>query len=259
MPGLALHAWLGVQLQVFLAARVDVVRVEHTGTCNKVGHACNKVGVFSKLGGNFLGVVEYVEDEEWYDFWKRVAQRVVEWMPCGVLPWRMVEVDMCSSFGAHTLGETRFAHMALVYWKVGNLKYVNLKGRIPTEVGCFDLQDLDLSSKQLSGTIPTELGYHLKSLVLTRNNLDGCIPTQLGKISTLERLDLDANKLTGTIPTELGLLTNLRDLALHANRLTGAVPSELGDLPDLESCWLLPNQVRFVYASTCVFMAQAYY
>ena len=116
---LALRAWLGVQLDVCLATQVV-----------RVGHACNKVGVFSKFGGNFLGVVEYVKDEEWWDFWKRVAQRVVEWMPCGVLPWRMVEVDMCSSFGARTLGETRFAHKALVYWNVGNLTIEAANGQL---------------------------------------------------------------------------------------------------------------------------------
>jgi hypothetical protein len=58
------------------------------------------------------------------------------------------------------------------------------------------------------------------------------------------------NNLTGTIPTELGLLTNLMNLDLEDNCLTGVVPSELGDLPSLDSCLLLPNKVRFVYAST---------
>ena len=102
---------------------------------------------------------------------------------------------------------------------------------------------LFLSSRNLSGSIPPELGdlANLRDLYLYGNNLSGSIPPELGDLSNLENLYLHGNNLSGSIPPELGDLSNLRDLWLHGNNLSGSIPPELGDLANLEILWLADN------------------
>ena len=70
--------------------------------------------------------------------------------------------------------------------------------------------ELNLSSKDLTGTIPPDL-----------RRLDG-----------LEHLLLTDNQLTGEIPAALGDLANLRALRLGNNQLTGCIPPALRDVDD---------------------------
>ena len=85
---------------------------------------------------------------------------------------------------------------------------------------------LDLTNKQLTGTLPTALGNltGLKWLYLGRNQLTGNIPSELGNLSNLEWLYLNNNQLTGPIPPELNRLTTLTRLNLSKNQLEGAIP-----------------------------------
>ena len=94
---------------------------------------------------------------------------------------------------------------------------------------------LRLRSKQLSGSIPKELGNlsHLQILTLRRNQLTGIIPTALGNLSRLQTLTLRNNQLTGPIPATLGNLSHLRTLTLHNNQLCGDIPQALLNLPNL--------------------------
>lgn len=96
------------------------------------------------------------------------------------------------------------------------------------------LQVLDLSSNNLRGTIPTELGLlsnHLKQIKLHRNMLSGTIPTELSQLTSLLFLGLDENELVGEVPTNLAQnMPNLRDLILFGNQLEGSIPEELCDL-----------------------------
>ncbi|CAA7013833.1 unnamed protein product [Microthlaspi erraticum] len=61
---------------------------------------------------------------------------------------------------------------------------------------------LDLSSNQLSGEIPVEIGdlEGFKSLNLSSNRLTGSIPYSISKLKDLESLDLSNNELSGNIP-----------------------------------------------------------
>ena len=78
---------------------------------------------------------------------------------------------------------------------------------------------LDLSSNNLSGEIPSELGNlaSLGSLQLGGNRLTSEIPTHLGNLRELEWLNLGNNQLTGEIPLSLTNLTNLFDFIFHLN------------------------------------------
>ena len=105
--------------------------------------------------------------------------------------------------------------------------------------------ELHLSAKQLSGTIPAELGQlsSLERLFFNTNQLSGTIPAELGQLSSLEFLSFDRNQLSGAIPVELGGLSSLEHLVLSTNELTGAIPRELGNLSSLDSLWLEHNQL----------------
>ena len=119
-----------------------------------------------------------------------------------------------------------------------------LSGTIPPELGVLSrLAQLDFHGNRLSGPIPPELGHlsNLEALQLHNNELSGPIPPELGRLSYLRKLNLHTNRLSGTIPTELGQLANLEALHLHNNRLSGAIPVELGSIGGLDSLWLSNN------------------
>ena len=104
---------------------------------------------------------------------------------------------------------------------------------------------LNIPSKNLSGSIPAELGNlsSLKQLDLENNQLSGSIPAELGNLSTIEVLDLSENQLSGSIPAELGNLSSLINLYLQGNQLTGSIPAELGNLSTIEILNLSENQL----------------
>ena len=127
-----------------------------------------------------------------------------------------------------------------------NLENRQLTGSIPAELGSLNsLEQLTLSLNRLNGPIPAELGRLSKvhDLNLTSNQLTGHIPTQLGSLVNLEDLQLGGNQLTGLIPSELGSLANLQELSLWGNDLTGPIPSQLGNLSELVLLSLSENQL----------------
>ena len=65
---------------------------------------------------------------------------------------------------------------------------------------------------------------------LGNRQLSGTIPADLGRLGRLEWLHLGFNDLMGIIPPALGRLTNLKGLQLSFNRLTGTIPPALGGL-----------------------------
>ena len=121
-----------------------------------------------------------------------------------------------------------------------------LTGEIPPELGRLsNLEVLALHDNQLTGEIPPGLGglSNLEVLGLRTNQLTGGVPSELGRLSNLTQLVLSSNQLTGEIPPELGRLSNLEVLALHDNQLTGEIPPGLGGLSNLTLLWLSSNQL----------------
>ncbi len=121
-----------------------------------------------------------------------------------------------------------------------------LSGSIPAELGNLaNLTQLSLGRNRLTGPVPPELGNlaNLTRLILGENQLTGTIPPELGNLANLTQLSLGRNRLTGPVPPELGNLANLTRLILGENQLTGTIPPELGNLPNLESLYLVRNQL----------------
>ena len=122
----------------------------------------------------------------------------------------------------------------------------NLIGSIPPELGHLsNLRRLRLSGNWLTGRIPPDLGQlsNLEILEIFSNQLTGSIPPELGQLSNLEILDIFNNQLTGRIPPELGQLSNLEILQIFQNQLTGGIPPELGRLSRLQRFELLDNRL----------------
>ncbi|KAM1010688.1 hypothetical protein ACFX2C_046139 [Malus domestica] len=108
---------------------------------------------------------------------------------------------------------------------------------------CQSLQSLRLSNNIISGRIPRlEGSVQLNVLDLSSNNLTGTIPKELGKLTSLFDLNLGDNKLSGSVPSEIGMLTNLQHLNLAANDFSGLIPEKLGGCTELLNLNLSKNR-----------------
>lgn len=82
------------------------------------------------------------------------------------------------------------------------------------------LQELELSSCRLSGTLPT-----MGTGAASRSAGDTGSTRSLGSgMSSLRYLFLEANRISGVVPPSLANLHRLRELELSHNRLSGSVP-----------------------------------
>ncbi|XP_059648159.1 receptor-like protein EIX2 [Cornus florida] len=105
----------------------------------------------------------------------------------------------------------------------GMLSFLN--GRTARVSGYFRYQ-IDLSSNNLSGTIPKEV-YSLtglSALNLSNNHLAGAIPYGISAMALLELLDLSSNNLSCSIPTSMTELHFLILLNVSHNNLSGKIP-----------------------------------
>lgn len=80
-----------------------------------------------------------------------------------------------------------------------------------------DVEELDVSSNQLTGAIQAEVRQlqSLKVLRASGNRMTG-VPAEIGQLRNLEVLDLSNNQLTG-LPLELGDLQKLRIFNISGN------------------------------------------
>ncbi|KAL3504916.1 hypothetical protein ACH5RR_034757 [Cinchona calisaya] len=87
---------------------------------------------------------------------------------------------------------------------------------------------LDLSTNQLTGYIPSQLGelIALHSLNLSFNILTGHIPKSFSIMEKLESLDLSHNNLVGSIPPEIVQLYFISTFNVSFNNLSGSIPFE---------------------------------
>ncbi|XP_044466972.1 probably inactive leucine-rich repeat receptor-like protein kinase At5g48380 [Mangifera indica] len=108
------------------------------------------------------------------------------------------------------------------------LSDMGLKGEFPRGISnCSSMTGLDLSSNNLSGSLPENISHlarFLTSLDLSSNNFSGNIPANLANCSYLNTLKLDHNQFTGQIPAQLGQLDRLKTFSVANNQLSGEIP-----------------------------------
>ena len=98
------------------------------------------------------------------------------------------------------------------------------------------LQEMDLSSNNLSGTLTNGLGIctSLRLLDLGDNNLVGNLPRDLYNLTSLTMLRLTRNRFYGELHNAIGNLINLTHLMLGSNNFTGQLPSNLSSCTNLK-------------------------
>ncbi|KAK4588525.1 hypothetical protein RGQ29_019505 [Quercus rubra] len=108
-----------------------------------------------------------------------------------------------------------------------NVKLVPKGNEMEYEENLKLVRLIDLSSNNLSGSIPAEISdlSELRFLNLSRNHLMGKIPEKIGSMKELESVDLSRNHLSGKIPPSMSNLTFLSLLDLSYNNLLGRIPS----------------------------------
>jgi Leucine-rich repeat (LRR) protein len=109
-----------------------------------------------------------------------------------------------------------------VSWRIKKIVY-NFKG-----APFWLMTGIDMSSNQLTGCIPSEMGdlSLLRFLNLSNNFLTGPIPNYFRNLKNVESLDLSHNKLSEKIPYELVGLTSLSTFSVAYNNLSGRIPFE---------------------------------
>ncbi|CAB9510759.1 leucine Rich Repeat [Seminavis robusta] len=111
------------------------------------------------------------------------------------------------------------------------LGHTHISGTLPSEIALLStLQDIDLSSTNMQGTLPQEMYTGLTDLrAFSGNNCNfsGTISSSLGLLTSLVWLRLANNNFHGTIPSEIEELTSLMHLVVNGNQLTGTVPASL--------------------------------
>lgn len=121
----------------------------------------------------------------------------------------------------------------------------NLSGTIPEELFALShLQRLNLFANSLLGTIPNlSLMYNLKEIDLQNNLLSGnAMPTSLPNGVTSYKVS--GNMLSGTIPTSIDKWTQLQTLWAGKNQISGTIPTQVGKLNRLTSLYLYENNLR---------------
>ncbi|KAL1364795.1 brassinosteroid LRR receptor kinase [Arachis hypogaea] len=136
----------------------------------------------------------------------------------------------------------------------GSLQFLYLSGNsfwgeIPVKVAglCSSLVELDISSNNLTGTIPIELSdcSLLNSLVLSRNKLSGEFPVEtFAGMSSLKKLSVSFNEFSGPLPQSLSKLASLESLHMSSNNFSGSIPRGLCDYPgNILKELFLPNNM----------------
>ncbi|XP_022962130.1 receptor protein-tyrosine kinase CEPR1-like [Cucurbita moschata] len=155
--------------------------------------------------------------------------------------------------------------------RVLRLADTGLSGRFPSGItNCSLIQELDMSSLYLNGTIP-DLSQmkQLRVLDLSYNSFTGDFPMSVFDLVNLEILNFNENynlnlwklpekisglkklksmvlttcMLDGEIPRSIGNMTSLIDLELSGNFLKGEIPKEISFLKNLQQLELYYNEL----------------
>ncbi|KAK6127377.1 hypothetical protein DH2020_038888 [Rehmannia glutinosa] len=105
---------------------------------------------------------------------------------------------------------------------------------------------ISLSSKNLTGYIPSEIGTlsFLTFLDLSLNSFGGPLPHQITALQNLTHLDISSNNFNGSLPETLGGLKHLTGtLNFSYNSFSGEIPASFGRFPVMVSLDLRHNNL----------------
>ncbi|XP_021864058.2 probable inactive receptor kinase At5g10020 [Spinacia oleracea] len=96
-----------------------------------------------------------------------------------------------------------------------------------------NLRSLNLSSNQLSGSLPLKIG-HCVTIDLSNNKFSGNLSRIQHWGSDVEVVDLSSNSLTGIFPSKTCQFLRLTSLKVSNNSVEGGLPTNLGTYPELK-------------------------
>ncbi|CAM0878634.1 unnamed protein product [Alopecurus aequalis] len=108
-----------------------------------------------------------------------------------------------------------------------------LQGSIPGFSNCSKLRVLDVRDNNLVGQFHANFPRDLQILQISTNNLTGTIPASLANITTLKVVTCAHNHFKGSIPSEFAYLFNLQYMYACRNQLTGIFPQAMLNLSTL--------------------------
>ncbi|KAL2501077.1 putative LRR receptor-like serine/threonine-protein kinase [Forsythia ovata] len=127
-----------------------------------------------------------------------------------------------------------------------DISSMNLSGNIPSQLGNLSfLVSINLSSNYFYGSLPREMIQlrRLQIIDFRFNSFSGQIPSWFGFLQNLRSLNLRNNSFTGFIPPSLSNISTLQDLDLSSNPLQGKIPEEIGNLRNLKTLNLQYNRL----------------
>ncbi|KAJ9513824.1 hypothetical protein QJQ45_020903 [Haematococcus lacustris] len=140
---------------------------------------------------------------------------------------------------------------------VDGVQDVNLDGPVPRQFCALrNLREFDVDGGQLTGPIPrwllepnpdpaandTLCGSNIQELDLSSNRLSGTIPPELSIKKSMQEFKIEHNYVTGTLPESFGQLPDLWRIRLATNQMYGRLPRSLSKLTaTLNELWLDNN------------------
>ncbi|KAH1259644.1 hypothetical protein AAZX31_03G241600 [Glycine max] len=123
------------------------------------------------------------------------------------------------------------------------LSNLGLTGSVPYGLQVLtSLNDLDMSSNRLGGSIPYQLPPYLQRLNLAYNNITGTVPYSISNLTALTDLNLGHNQLQQGLGVDFHNLSTLSTLDLSFNSLTGDLPQTMSSLSRITTMYLQNNQ-----------------
>ncbi|XP_027185089.1 LRR receptor-like serine/threonine-protein kinase GSO1 [Coffea eugenioides] len=133
-----------------------------------------------------------------------------------------------------------------------NISSMNLSGTLPPQLGNLSfLVSLDMRNNNFHGEMPHEIGRlrRLKVLILGINNLKGELPRWIGSFPQLRHLSFGNNSFTGLIPSSISNMSNLQFIGLYNNYLAGVIPTGIFNISSLQVIDLTNNGLSGVLPS----------